>query len=161
MPCSKAWGQRQISSTLPLPEGQQERGQQGSDLPGRHGRQQAKAEGCRQARAQGGPCYPGGQLLRSSRESTVKNRREHLLLPPLLWTSFSRRAPCGGDRAKPVATSGEAGVSSPPSVSHFPIALLPVQVANNIQVLLYLVCILCARPFIEKGFDISRMKGVC
>ena len=130
---STAWGRRQVSTTIPLPERQQARGQQGSDLPERHGRHGAKAESCsdlpaRQARAQGGPCHPG-QLLRSSRELTMKNRGEHLLLPPLLWTSFSRRA-CRRERGSPVVASGQTGPISPPSLSPFPIALVPVQVAN-------------------------------
>ena len=125
--CSTAWGRRQLSSTLPLPERQQGRGQ-GSDLPRQHERYQARAQGGRelperQSRAQGGPCHPG-HLIRSSREVMTKNRAgEHLLLPPLLWTSFPRRA-CGHhERANRVA-------GSPPSISHFPIALVPVQVAN-------------------------------
>ena len=130
--CSTAWGRRQLSSTLCLPERQQARGHD-SDPPERHGRHLAKAESSsdlpgRQARAQGGPCY-SGQLLRSCRESTTKSRGEHLLLPPLLWTSFSRRA-CRRERASPVVASGETGPISPPALSHFPIALVPVQVAN-------------------------------
>ena len=129
--CSTAWGRRQLSSTLCLPERQQVRGQ-GSDPPVRDGRHQANAEGSdllrRQARAQGGPCYPG-QLVRSCRESTRKNRGEHLLLPPLLWTSFSRRA-CRRARASPVVASGQTAPISPPSLSHFPIALVPVQVTD-------------------------------
>ena len=148
---STAWGRRQFSSTLPLPERQQGRGQGsdlprrheryqaraegGSDLPGRHERYQAKAHGGSelsetQSRAQGGPCHPG-HLIRSSREVMTKKRAgEHLLLPPLLWTSFPRRA-CGHhERANRVEGSGETGASSPPSISHFPIALVPVQVAN-------------------------------
>ena len=161
--CSTAWGRRQFSSTLPLPERQQTRGQ-GSDPPGRHERYQAKAQSGndlhsrheryraraeggrelpeRQSRAQGGPCHPG-QLLRSSREVMTKNRAgEHLLLPPLLWTSFPRGA-CGHhERANQLAGSSETGASSPPSISHFPIALVPVQVAK-----------LNSSLTIEKGFD--------
>ena len=131
--CSTAWGRRQFSSTLPLPERQQGRGQ-GSDLPRRHERYQARAQGGRelpdrQSRAQGGPCHPG-ELIWSSREVMTKKRGEHLLLPPLLWTRFPKRA-CGHhERANRVAGSGKTGASSPPSISHFPIALVPVQVAN-------------------------------
>ena len=154
---STAWGRRQVSTTIPLPERQQARGQ-GSDPSERHGKHRAKAESfsdlpARQARAQGGPCNPG-QLLRFSRELTTKNRGEHLLLPPLLWTSFSRRA-CRRERASPVVASGETGPISPPSLSYFPIALVPVQVANLDSSFMYV------HLFKEKGalFEVG-LKGL-
>ena len=146
--CSTAWGRRQLSSTLALPERQQARGQ-GSDPPVRDGRHQANAEGSsdllrRQARAHGGPVYPG-QLVRSCRESTRKSRGELLLLPPLLWTSFSRKA-CRRERASPVVASGETAPISPPSLSHFPIALVPVQVTDSHSIII---------------FTFSKNRGLC
>ena len=132
--CSTAWGRRQLSSTLPLPERQQVRGQ-GSDPPVRDGRHQANAEGSsdllrRQARAQGGPGYPG-QLVRSFRESTRKSRGELLLLPPLLWTSLPRRS-CGREKPTPGVVSRETGAVASTSIKHFPFALLPLKVGDFI-----------------------------